>query len=343
MSIDNHIPKRDDFNYFGESIKYAPNIVYLTVYALIFGNYTLMIIKSRYWWFNITFFIGYGMEFIGFLGRVLAVGRETDLSFYTMQSFCLTVAPAFIMGGIYFIFGQLVVVHGSEFSRLPPMWYSYFFITADVCTILIQGTGGGIASSNLTGNAGTVIMIIGVASQVAAMSIFLFFWFEFLVRVYFRYSNRETARSSLTERNVSNFMKLFLNLPSTRGYRKNYLDESYDPTYRNIRQNYLFGWFPLAITVAVIAIYIRCVYRVVELAQGWNGYLMVHEVYLLVLDALMVTICGLVFIPFHPYWVFGKENILKRRTVKNARKGKVIEKSDPDVAGNKETCQIQIE
>ena len=34
----------------------------------------------------------------------------------------------------------------------------------------------------------------------------------------------------------------------------------------------------------------------------------------------MITICGLVFIPFHPYWVLGKENILKRSALKNATK-----------------------
>ena len=36
-------------NYFGETLKYAPNIVYLVVYAIIFAYYSGMIIKSRYW------------------------------------------------------------------------------------------------------------------------------------------------------------------------------------------------------------------------------------------------------------------------------------------------------
>ncbi|KAK6897339.1 Sphingoid long-chain base transporter RSB1 [Candida tropicalis] len=307
-------------NYYGEELNIIPNIVYLAVYSAIFLYYILMLFKSKYWWFNITFFIGYGMEFIGFLGRVLAVGHEDQLGTYTMQNFCLTVSPAFIMGGVYFIFGQMVVIHGSEFSILPPMWYSYFFITLDVCTILIQAAGGGISASGSGGNLGTTLMIIGVATQVASMSIFLFFWFEFLIKCYFKYSKQDGSRGPLTERSFSNFMKLLFNTPSTRGYRANYLDEKYDSRYYKIRQGRLFGWFPLAITIAVVAVYIRCVYRVVELAQGWGGYLMTHEIYLLVLDASMITICGLVFIPFHPYWVLGKENILKRSALKNATK-----------------------
>ena len=307
-------------NYFGEDLNIIPNIVYMGVYAVIFLYYILMMIKSRYWWFNITFFVGYGMEFIGFLGRVLAVHHEDQLGTYAMQSFCLTVSPAFIMGGVYFIFGQLVVVHGSEFSILPPMWYSYFFITLDVCTILIQAAGGGISASSSGGNLGTTLMIVGVATQVGSMSIFLVFWFEFLYRIYFRYSKKEGFRSSLTKRSVPNFLKLLFNVPSARGYKANYLDENYDGKYYKIRQGRLFGWFPLAITIAVVAVYIRCIYRVVELAQGWNGYLMVHEIYLMVFDALMMTICGLVFIPFHPYWALGKENILKRSALKKSNK-----------------------
>lgn len=55
-------------NYYGEELNIIPNIVYLAVYSAIFLYYILMLFKSKYWWFNITFFIGYGMEFIGFFG-----------------------------------------------------------------------------------------------------------------------------------------------------------------------------------------------------------------------------------------------------------------------------------
>ncbi|RCK66785.1 Sphingoid long-chain base transporter RSB1 [Candida viswanathii] len=307
-------------NYFGEHLKYAPNIVYLAVYATIFAYYSGMIIKSRYWFFNVTFFIGYGLEFIGFLGRVLAVGNEHRLDYYTMQSFCLTVSPAFIMGGIYFMFGQLVVVHGSEFSILPPLWYSYFFITLDVCTILIQAAGGGISAAGAEGNVGTILMIVGVAAQVGSMSIFLFFWFEFLNRIYFKPAKDSGLEGALARPTFGNFLKMLFNVPSAKAYKLNVLDENYDARYYKIRQSRLFGWFPLAITVAVVVVYIRCIYRVVELAQGWNGYLMVHEIFLLVLDASMMSICGLVFIPFHPYWVFGKENVLKRSALRKSKK-----------------------
>ena len=85
-----------------------------------------MCIKSKYWWYNVTFVCGYGLEFVGFLGRVLSFNDTSNMSHYIMQSVALTIAPAFIMAGVYFLFGQLVVIHGRQYSVLKPMWYSYF-------------------------------------------------------------------------------------------------------------------------------------------------------------------------------------------------------------------------
>lgn len=53
-------------NYFGETLKYAPNIVYLVVYAIIFAYYSGMIIKSRYWFFNVTFSLDMVWNLLGF-------------------------------------------------------------------------------------------------------------------------------------------------------------------------------------------------------------------------------------------------------------------------------------
>jgi hypothetical protein len=39
-----------------------------------------------------------------------------------------------------------------------------------------------------------------------------------------------------------------------------------------------------------ICIFARSVYRVVELAQGWNGNLITHEAYFIVLDSVLMLI-----------------------------------------------------
>ena len=296
------------------------NIIYLVIYFLLFAYFAAMSIKSRYWWYNVTFVCGYGLEFIGFLGRVLAFTDDTRMQFYLMQIVCLTIAPAFIMAGVYFLFGQLVVIHGREYSRLKPLWYSYFFIATDVISLLIQAGGGGaasVASNNHTDTRpGTNTMIAGIVTQVFAMTVFLVFWFEFLARIYFKNSRVEPTDSPLARRSIGNYFKFLFNVKSVREYRHNHLEKFYNKKYALIRQRKLFDYMPLAMTAAVVVVYIRCVYRVVELAEGYGGYLYSHEPYLMVLDACMIAIAGIIFVPFHPYWVFGKENVVKLATIK---------------------------
>ncbi|CAK9438305.1 uncharacterized protein LODBEIA_P25290 [Lodderomyces beijingensis] len=315
----------DEENIFGYNPDAAGNGIYLAIFAIIFGYIAVMCIWSRYWWFNVTFFCGFFLEMLGFIGRILAIDNTAVQSYYIMQLVCLTIAPAFIMAGIYFIFGQLVVIHGRQYSVLRPMWYSYFFIASDVVSLIIQAGGGGaasVASSNHTdAKPGTNTMIAGIAVQVFAMSIFLVFWFEFLNRIYFKNSAKPDPKVKqdqhpLEKRSFGNFFKLLLNTKSVREYRHTHLEKFYNAKFASVRTQKLFDWLPLAMTIAVVVVYIRCVYRVVELAMGFSGYLYEHEVYVLVLDAAMIAICGIVFLPFHPIWVFGKKNIVKLASIK---------------------------
>jgi hypothetical protein len=49
-----------------------------------------------------------------------------------------------------------------------------------------------------------------------------------------------------------------------------------------------------------VFIMIRCIYRLIELAQGNGGYLLTHEIYFYVFDSLPLLIAISVYIPFWP-------------------------------------------
>jgi hypothetical protein len=57
-----------------------------------------------------------------------------------------------------------------------------------------------------------------------------------------------------------------------------------------------------AATFAIVMIYIRSIYRTIELSQGWTGYLITHELYFIVLDAVTMFLCGVIFNIVHPGW-----------------------------------------
>lgn len=100
---------------------------------------------------------------------------------------CLTIAPAFITASIYLCLSRLVTVYGSQYSRLAPRSYTYIFIGCDLFALVLQGAGGGIASTART-HAGSVsgknVMVAGLVWQVLSMTLFMALWADFALRVH---------------------------------------------------------------------------------------------------------------------------------------------------------------
>lgn len=320
-------------NLYDYNLSRPANIIYFALFTILFFYFLAMSFRNRYTWFNVTFTCGYCLEFMGFLGRILAFTDWTNINYFLLQFVCLTIAPAFIMAGIYFTFGQLIVIHGRQYSRLKPMWYTYLFITCDVLSLVIQAIGGGIASKltkqHKDAKTGTNIMIAGIAFQVIAMTVFLFFWFLFVHKIYFQDTNPKDKStpapqlsSPLRKKGFGNYMKMLINTSAARNYKLNELEKFYNPKYLSIRARKLTTFYPFAMSVATIVVYIRCVYRVVELAQGWKGYLVTTEVFLMILDALMIGICGIIFVVYHPFWVFGEGKELSVKSIRNKHDSK---------------------
>jgi hypothetical protein len=53
----------------------------------------------------------------------------------------------------------------------------------------------------------------------------------------------------------------------------------------------------------VLCIYVRSIYRTIELLQGWKGYLITHEEYFVALDGAMMVAAVVVFNVVHPGWL----------------------------------------
>ncbi|KAJ5467697.1 hypothetical protein N7475_005449 [Penicillium sp. IBT 31633x] len=62
-----------------------------------------------------------------------------------------------------------------------------------------------------------------------------------------------------------------------------------------------------AMILSIICIYIRSIYRTIELSQGWDGYLITHESYFIALDGAMMIVSVAVFNVIHPGWMLPKE------------------------------------
>lgn len=191
----------------------------------------------------------------------------------------------------------MIVVYGKQYALFKPMMYSYFFIGCDILSIVLQAIGGALASiadDNQSTWEGTYVMIAGLASQAVSMSIFLSLLIHFLMKIYSNHSQREyTSTASL-------FCSNLFNTKTARAYRLTKLEPFYNQRFNSLRSRELFIYLPLAMLCGTICRYIRCIYRLVELSFGFNGYIITHEIFLFVRCFIhcysLVSLYGIPFI-----------------------------------------------
>ena len=257
--------------------------------------------------------LGCGVELIGYIGRLMMhdnVFKEDPFLIYIVT---LTIAPAFVTGAIYLCLGRIVCVHGPQYSRFKPGTYTAVFITCDVIALVLQALGGGMTSSADPGSSeqdtGVNIMIAGLAWQVVALGIFMILSIDFGVSVL-------RARRSSTQPANSEFDVL--------------------------RRSMTFKAFEVALAVATLLIFIRCIYRVAELREGFDGTLANNEPVFMVLEGPMIFIAVGALTLLHPGLSFkglwGQANWSFRKGAKNVSseglKGheKLAEESDVELS-----------
>ncbi|RFU36250.1 hypothetical protein B7463_g106, partial [Scytalidium lignicola] len=277
----------------GSSLGYPPNIAASVIFMGLFGasllGHTVLGWKHKTWSFMIAMFLGSSSEVVGYLGRILMHNNPYRLSTFLIQIVCLTTAPAFYSAGLYLCLSRIVIAYGEGISRVNPVWYTRFFITCDIISLSLQGAGGGVASAATkptTMDLGNHLMLAGLIIQIVSLLFFATACIDFALRVR-RYPSWKTA------------------------------------TYSKLRESTRFRGFLWALAISFITIFIRCVYRVIELGKGWDNSLMREEIPFIVLESCMIIIAVFVLIFFHPGFGFqNKFNDLKYHPVPGVEAGK---------------------
>ncbi|GAA6061387.1 hypothetical protein JCM10212_000647 [Sporobolomyces blumeae] len=240
------------FNIYGYTPSLAAAVVFLVFFSLISIAQLVLVVRSRIWWLSILVIGGIG-EILGWAGRLWSNRDVYALNAFLIQQCCLILAPCFFSAGCYGLLGMLVRALGPEHSVLRPALYLLIFCICDLIAIIIQGVGGGMAAVALQNDedseVGTHIMVAGIVVQLAAMIAFCV-----LGLIFARNVRREP------------------------GWREK-------DSIKHGRVG-LLGWGLVWISAWIL---IRCIYRVIELAQGWTGYLITHEPYFDVLDAMAMA------------------------------------------------------
>ncbi|KAJ3535320.1 hypothetical protein NMY22_g6540 [Coprinellus aureogranulatus] len=230
----------------------SAGIALIAVFGLSTLLHTGFALWHRMWWILPTIVLCGVLEILGWAARLWSHYEAWNGSPFEMQICATILAPTPLLAAIFVLFGEIIRRLGSGYSRLSAKYYTIIFCTCDVVALIVQGVGGGLAATAAeTGRdptKGGNIMLGGITFQLVVIVIFSFCVLEYFVRYSLdrpvrevKYgSDRETERGEYTTK---------------------------------------VKFMALAIGFTTLVLFIRAVYRTIELSDGWNGVIISTERY----------------------------------------------------------------
>jgi len=270
-----------DSSYYFYRVSIGANATFIALFSIsLLGFLITFALTRRATAFTVAMSAGVILEVIGYAGRIQSWQDQWAQTGFLMQIVCLTIAPAFMAGGIYLCLRRIVYAFGPENSRITPEAYTRIFIPCDLLSLLLQAAGGGIASSashqNKSPDTGDNIMVAGLAFQVLTLLIFMVLCVDFALRTHKRFKSMGEAA----------------------------FDQS--PVYVKLREGWKFKGFLAALALATICIFWRSVYRVAELAEGWTGHLIRQQWLFVGFEGVMVIVACFALNIFNPAFTFSE-------------------------------------
>ncbi|KAL4800111.1 RTA1 like protein-domain-containing protein [Aspergillus venezuelensis] len=254
----------------------AANSVFIALFGLLLVGQAILTPVYRMWGFSVSMILGLILEVIGYAARVLFHDDPFNFDYFLMNLISLSLGPVFFCAAIYFLLGRIVIVyHGEDISRLKPKTYAISFVSCDIIALIMQSAGGAITSAaedTDTQDIGVNVMIAGLAFQVAALTVFIALATEFAFRLH--------RRSGRGVRPVSS--------------------ETGKDEYLHIRERMFWTVFLVALVIAVITVYTRSIFRVIELNGGYDSAVANDEIAFMILEAAMVGITCICMTVLHP-------------------------------------------
>jgi len=167
-------------------IQYIPSLAGNAFYLGMFGVFLLcqcaLGIRHRTWGFLVGMFGGLVLEILGYVARIQLHYDVFSQDKFTIYLIGTTIGPAFFSASIYLCLARIISVFGADLSPLKPRTITVSFVACDLISLILQSLGGAILAGAQTWNKhqkGLHIMIAGLASQVASMTVFIYFCCHF--------------------------------------------------------------------------------------------------------------------------------------------------------------------
>ncbi|KAK0644888.1 Protein RTA1 [Lasiodiplodia hormozganensis] len=247
---------------------YRPSKAGAIIFCLLFIAATAFhlwrMIRCRSW-FMTAFVIGGMLEFIGYACRSASASQPFNnytLYPFAIQNSYILLAPTLFAASIYMTLGRVILLTGGEArSPVARRWLTKAFVAGDILCLVVQGGGGGMStaaalssnstssSSKLLANAGKGLTIFGLVAQLV-----IFAGFVGVAGTFHRRLNKWPTAGAIAPEEVARCWKGVMG----------------------------------ALYVVSGLIGVRNAVRVVEYCEGMKGYIITHEAFLYVFDALLM-------------------------------------------------------
>ncbi|KAH8911192.1 RTA1-domain-containing protein [Coniochaeta sp. PMI_546] len=234
-------------------------IVSLVIFFILTVLHAVRMYRGRAFYFT-AFTIGGLFEVVGYCGRAWSHFDKFALGGFIMQAILILVAPALFAASIYMILGRLIrALRAEHLSLIPVRWVTRTFVTGDIISFTLQAGGGGI-------QAGGTLDLYNIGEKVIVAGLFIqivFFGFFLITAIIF--------------------------------YRK-FVGNQTAPAIRNEIPWRRHLWVLFTVSTIIL---IRSIFRVVEYLQGNHGFLISHEIFLYMFDALLMAIVMGIFLVYY--------------------------------------------
>ncbi|PYI00856.1 RTA1 like protein [Aspergillus sclerotiicarbonarius CBS 121057] len=251
---------------------YIPSLGCAVAFAILFSVTTAVHlfqrIRTHAKYFN-PFLVGGIFQIIGYAARAAAHFNDKSTTVYALQTLLILLAPTLYAASIYMVLGRIITfLHAQHLSVIPVKWMTKIFVSGDILSFLLQGAGGGIMSSGSSNSLkiGQWVIVTGLCVQLLFFGAFLIASLTF----HFRIKQSPTVESKKTMHRHQR--------PWPQDWR---------------------GLLGACYLVSGL-ILVRSVYRLIEFAQGNDGYVISHEAFLYVFDAATMFLIMVVMNLFHP-------------------------------------------
>ncbi|EMD40747.1 hypothetical protein CERSUDRAFT_111327 [Gelatoporia subvermispora B] len=220
---------------------------------------------------------------LGFVVRFALHSNPDSKGVYIIFELLNVLSPCAFIATEYMVLGRLAgYLDCRQHLLIAPNKIARVFVISDVVTFLIQAGGASLSTAKTASalRSGEHIFLAGLVLQLISFCFFMAIYARFLVLVRKREPRLWNADSG-----------------------KVWYDD----------------WRALAYALmfSSIAVFVRCTYRVIELAQGFRGHLSTTEAFFYALDTLPLCIAIALYVPFWPGRIIPRIDDLTSRKLAN--------------------------